>query len=71
MPRTPLNTPADQVLAAEAARRRRANTSHSVEERVHPDGEDVGHAFVEAAADFMQRYESIFAEEFGRERVAR
>ncbi|HZG03740.1 MAG TPA: toxin-antitoxin system HicB family antitoxin [Streptomyces sp.] len=27
-----------------------------------------GHAFVEAAADFMKQYETAFAEESGRER---
>lgn len=42
-----------------------------LDERTEPDAQDAGHAFVEAAADFMQRYESVFAEEFGTERVAR
>lgn len=43
--------------------------TRSLEERAEPDAEDAGRAFIEAAADFMQRYESVFAEEFGTERV--
>ncbi|WP_327174436.1 antitoxin [Streptomyces sp. NBC_01335] len=72
MPRTQLNVRANQAaVAAEAARRRRATMTRPLDERTEPDAQDAGHAFVEAAADFMQRYESVFAEEFGTERVAR
>lgn len=45
--------------------------TRSLDECPEPDAQDAGRAFVEAAADFMQRYESVFAEEFGTERVAR
>jgi hypothetical protein len=31
------------------------------------DTGEAGQAFVEAAADFMKQYESVFAEEFGKE----
>jgi hypothetical protein len=30
----------------------------------------VGHTFVEAAADFMKQYESVFAEEFDTDRAS-
>lgn len=39
-----------------------------IEELVKQDAGEVGHTFVEAAADFMKQYESVFAEEFGPER---
>ncbi|MFF7364361.1 antitoxin [Streptomyces sp. NPDC008125] len=72
MPRTQLNVRANPAaVAAEAARRRRATMTRSLEESTEPDAQDARRAFVEAAADFMQRYESVFAEEFGTERVAR
>ncbi|MGW1466521.1 antitoxin [Streptomyces sp. NPDC002308] len=72
MPRTQLNVRANPAaVAAEAARRRRATMTRSLDECPEPDAQDAGRAFVEAAADFMQRYESVFAEEFGTERVAR
>ncbi|MFD6534168.1 antitoxin [Streptomyces sp. NPDC060184] len=72
MSRTQLNVRASQAaVAAETARRRRATMTHSLDERAEPDTRDAGRAFVEAAADFMQRYESVFAEEFGTERVER
>lgn len=45
--------------------------TRSLDESPESDAQDAGRAFVEAAADFMQRYESVFAEEFGTERVAR
>lgn len=45
--------------------------TRSLDERTESDTQDAGRAFVEAAADFMQRYESVFAEEFGTEHVAR
>ncbi|MCX5395445.1 antitoxin [Streptomyces sp. NBC_00102] len=70
MPRTQLNSRVDQAVAAEAAGQGRATVTRSLAERAEPDREDAGRAFVEAAADFMRRYESVFAEEFGTERVA-
>jgi hypothetical protein len=36
-----------------------------IEELVRQDTGEVGHTFVEAAADFMKQYESVFADEFG------
>jgi hypothetical protein len=36
-----------------------------IEELVRQDTGEVGHTFVEAAADFMKSYASVFAEEFG------
>lgn len=36
-----------------------------IEELVQRDAAEVGHAFVDAAADFMKSYEAVFAEEFG------
>ncbi|MGW0856618.1 antitoxin [Streptomyces sp. NPDC002690] len=71
MPRAQLNSRVDQAVADEAARRRRVAATRTPAERPEPGTEDAGRAFVEAAADFMQRYESVFAEEFGTERVAR
>ncbi|MFD0069725.1 antitoxin [Streptomyces sp. NPDC127574] len=39
-----------------------------IEELVRQDTGEVGHTFVDAAADFMKQYESVFAEEFGSDR---
>jgi hypothetical protein len=39
-----------------------------IEDLVQRDTGEAGKAFVESAADFMKQYESVFAEEFGRER---
>jgi hypothetical protein len=36
-----------------------------IEELVRQDAGETGRTFVDAAADFMKRYESVFAEEFG------
>lgn len=56
---------------AEAARRRALQRGMSVnryiEELVKQDAGEVGRTFVDAAADFMKQYESVFAEEFGAE----
>ncbi|MFE1785251.1 antitoxin [Streptomyces sp. NPDC059506] len=38
-----------------------------IERLVQRDAGENGRAFVEAAADFMKQYESVFVEEFGRE----
>jgi hypothetical protein len=54
---------------AETARQRASQRGISVnryiEELVRQDEGENGKAFVEAAADFMKRYEEVFAEEFG------
>lgn len=34
-----------------------------IEELVNQDAGEVGHTFVEAAADFMKQYASVFADE--------
>jgi hypothetical protein len=39
-----------------------------IEELVRQDTAEAGQTFVDAAADFMKQYESLFAEEFGAER---
>lgn len=39
-----------------------------IEELVQQDAGETGRTFVEAAADFMRQYETVFAEEFGAER---
>ncbi|MEU3299914.1 toxin-antitoxin system HicB family antitoxin [Streptomyces sp. NPDC006678] len=68
MAKTQLNVRVDESTA-EAARRRAQQRGVSVnryiEELVKQDAGEVGRTFVEAAADFMKQYESVFAEEFG------
>ncbi|MGK5499543.1 antitoxin [Streptomyces sp. URMC 125] len=74
MAKTQLNVRVDEATA-EAARQRALQRGISVnryiEELVRQDAGEAGHAFVEAAADFMKQYEAVFAEEFGREREGR
>ncbi|MFF9320527.1 antitoxin [Streptomyces sp. NPDC014735] len=71
MSRTQLNVRVDEATA-EAARQRAPQRGTSVnrctEELVKQDAGTVGHAFVEAAGDFMEKYQAVFAEEFGPER---
>ncbi|MEU3187673.1 antitoxin [Streptomyces sp. NPDC006923] len=71
MAKTQLNVRVDETVA-EAARRRASQRGMSVnryiEELVRHDEGETGRAFVEAAADFMKQYESVFSEEFGTER---
>ncbi|MER5633826.1 antitoxin [Streptomyces nitrosporeus] len=71
MPKTQLNVRVDEATA-EAARQRALQRGVSVnryiEDLVRRDAGEMGHAFVEAAADFMKQYETVFAEEFGAER---
>ncbi|MCM2577365.1 antitoxin [Streptomyces meridianus] len=71
MAKTQLNVRVDEATA-EAARQRATQRGLSmnryIEELVRQDAGEVGQAFVEAAADFMRQYESLFAEEFGEER---
>ncbi|MEV8566435.1 toxin-antitoxin system HicB family antitoxin [Streptomyces sp. NPDC051322] len=73
MAKTQLNVRVDEVTA-EAARERALQRGMSVnryiEELVRQDTGEVGHTFVEAAADFMKQYESVFAEEFADESAA-
>ncbi|MEU2262943.1 hypothetical protein ABZ557_22280 [Streptomyces sp. NPDC019645] len=68
MAKTQLNVRVDESTAAAARRRahqRGLSVNRYIEELVKRDAGEVGRAFVEAAADFMKQYESVFAEEFG------
>jgi antitoxin component of RelBE/YafQ-DinJ toxin-antitoxin module len=71
--KTQLNVRVDEATA-EAARQRATERGLSmnryIEELVRQDAGEVGQAFVEAAADFMRQYESLFAEEFAEERTS-
>ncbi|WP_329113946.1 antitoxin [Streptomyces sp. NBC_01465] len=70
MAKTQLNVRVDESTA-EAARRRALQRGMSVnryiEELVKQDAGEVGRTFVDAAADFMKQYASVFAEEFDAE----
>ncbi|GAB2812622.1 antitoxin [Streptomyces sp. NPDC054796] len=68
MPKTQLNVRVDETTAETARERalqRGMSVNRYIEELVQRDAGEVGHTFVEAAADFMKSYESVFAEEFG------
>ncbi|MHC5701840.1 hypothetical protein OTC26_010350 [Streptomyces tirandamycinicus] len=68
MAKTQLNVRVDESTAAAARRRahqRGLSVNRYIEELVKQDAGEAGRAFVEAAADFMKQYESVFAEEFG------
>ncbi|GAA1371897.1 antitoxin [Streptomyces beijiangensis] len=70
MAKTQLNVRVEESTA-EAARRRALQRGMSVnryiEELVKQDAGEVGRTFVDAAADFMKQYASVFAEEFDSE----
>lgn len=74
MAKTQLNVRVDEETA-EAARvkasERGISVNRYIEELVREDHGESGRTFVEAAADFMKQYESIFVEEFGRDREGR
>ncbi|MEU6527343.1 toxin-antitoxin system HicB family antitoxin [Streptomyces sp. NPDC046924] len=68
MAKTQLNVRVDEGTARAARERalaRGMSVNRYIEELVRQDAGEVGHTFVEAAADFMKQYESVFAEEFG------
>ncbi|MFG2301995.1 toxin-antitoxin system HicB family antitoxin [Actinacidiphila glaucinigra] len=72
--KTQLNVRVDETTAAaarERAAQRGVSVNRYIEELVRKDAGERGRSFVEAAADFMERYESVFAEEFGAEREGR
>ncbi|MEU6990469.1 antitoxin [Streptomyces sp. NPDC046465] len=74
MAKTQLNVRVDEDTARAARERalaRGMSVNRYIEELVKQDSGEVGHTFVEAAADFMKQYESVFAEEFGVEREGR
>ncbi|GHK04108.1 toxin-antitoxin system HicB family antitoxin [Streptomyces sp. NPDC003753] len=68
MAKTQLNVRVDEDTARAARERaleRGMSVNRYIEELVRQDTGEAGHTFVEAAADFMKQYESVFAEEFG------
>lgn len=67
MSKTQLNVRVDETTAEtarERASQRGISVNRYIEELVQQDDGENGRAFVEAAADFMKRYEEVFAEEF-------
>ncbi|MFG2124812.1 toxin-antitoxin system HicB family antitoxin [Streptomyces sp. NPDC048710] len=67
MAKTQLNVRVDEVTARAARERalaRGMSVNRYIEELVRQDAGEAGRAFVDAAADFMKQYESVFAEEF-------
>jgi hypothetical protein len=73
MAKTQLNVRVDADTARAARERaleRGMSVNRYIEELVRQDTGEEGKAFVQAAADFMKRYETVFAEEFGAEREA-
>ncbi|MDX3073911.1 MULTISPECIES: toxin-antitoxin system HicB family antitoxin [unclassified Streptomyces] len=74
MAKTQLNVRVDETTAAtarERAAQRGISVNRYIEELVQQDAGENGRTFVEAAADFMKQYESVFAEEFGAEHEGR
>ncbi|MGW2561541.1 toxin-antitoxin system HicB family antitoxin [Streptomyces sp. NPDC001514] len=68
MAKTQLNVRVDESTAETARRRaqqRGVSVNRYIEELVQQDAGEAGRTFVDAAADFMKQYESVFAEEFG------
>ncbi|MET9088726.1 toxin-antitoxin system HicB family antitoxin [Streptomyces sp. NPDC090075] len=68
MAKTQLNVRVDEGTAKAARERalaRGVSVNRYIEELVMQDTGEAGRTFVEAAADFMKQYESVFAEEFG------
>lgn len=68
MAKTQLNVRVDEETAETARERalqRGMSVNRYIEELVQRDAGEVGHTFVDAAADFMKSYESVFAEELG------
>ncbi|MBY8883261.1 hypothetical protein K7472_00175 [Streptomyces sp. PTM05] len=74
MAKTQLNVRVDETTAQAARARageRGISVNRYIEELVREDQAESGRTFVEAAADFMKQYESVFVEEFGTERTGR
>ncbi|GAB3648208.1 antitoxin [Streptomyces sparsus] len=66
MAKTQLNVRVEESTAETARRRalqRGMSVNRYIEELVRQEAGEVGQTFVEAAADFMKQYESVFAEE--------
>ncbi|MEW2636148.1 antitoxin [Streptomyces sp. NPDC048389] len=71
MAKTQLNVRVDESTAQAARQRalqRGLSMNRYIEELVKQDAGEAGRTFVDAAADFMKQYESVFAEEFGDKR---
>ncbi|ALC24590.1 antitoxin [Streptomyces pristinaespiralis] len=71
MAKTQLNVRVDESTAETARQRamqRGVSVNRYIEELVKQDAGEAGRTFVDAAADFMKQYESVFAEEFGDKR---
>ncbi|MYW22014.1 toxin-antitoxin system HicB family antitoxin [Streptomyces sp. SID2955] len=71
MAKTQLNVRVDEDTARAARERalaRGMSVNRYIEELVRQDAGETGRTFVEAAADFMRQYESVFTEEFGEGR---
>jgi hypothetical protein len=67
MAKTQLNVRVDEATAEtarERASQRGISVNRYIEELVKRDEGENGRAFVQAAADFMERYQAVFAEEF-------
>jgi HicB-like protein involved in pilus formation len=67
MAKTQLNVRVDEDTARAARERalaRGVSVNRYIEELVRQDAGELGRTFVEAAADFMKQYESVFAQEF-------
>lgn len=67
MAKTQLNVRVDEATAEtarERASQRGISVNRYIEELVQQDEGENGRAFVQAAADFMRRYEAVFEEEF-------
>ncbi|WP_232792589.1 hypothetical protein [Actinacidiphila yeochonensis] len=65
MAKTQLNVRVDEATAEtarERASQRGISVNRYIEELVRQDEGEAGRAFVQAAADFMKRYEAVFAE---------
>ncbi|MEU6354779.1 toxin-antitoxin system HicB family antitoxin [Streptomyces sp. NPDC047072] len=74
MAKTQLNVRVDEDTARAARERalaRGVSVNRYIEELVMKDTGEAGQTFVEAAADFMKQYESVFTEELGKEHEAR
>ncbi|MGY0022342.1 toxin-antitoxin system HicB family antitoxin [Streptomyces sp. YJ-C3] len=74
MAKTQLNVRVDEGTARAARERalaRGMSVNRYIEELVRRDAGETGRTFVDAAADFMRQYESVFAEEFGADREGR
>ncbi|MEV7689338.1 toxin-antitoxin system HicB family antitoxin [Streptomyces bungoensis] len=71
MAKTQLNVRVDEDTARAARERalaRGLSVNRYIEELVRQDAGEAGRTFVDAAADFMKQYESVFAEEFAETR---